>query len=264
MDPPKKFSFGFVKTSKPTNILKSEQEEEKTDVELIDYLEEQSIKVKNPVAEAYTPLVIPLRDDSKDLLDRIKQFRQNKSNGTAIADDDKPDSELTLDELAARQLMREAKQETTPELKKKICAVPLAVGSELNHDDKESTLDDYNNVPVADYGMAMLRGMGWSESIGIGKDNKQVCQLIEPELRPKGMGLGANKLVNRKQELLKSSNGQEEELLLVKGSYAKVIAGSNKGNYCKVIGLDDESGRIIVEMVPAQTILPLNEFLLVP
>ncbi|GJQ87775.1 hypothetical protein Trydic_g18634 [Trypoxylus dichotomus] len=266
MDPQKKISFSFSRSSKPTNILNSKQGEEKKDVELIDCLEEQSIKVKSVVVEEVrAPLVIPLRDDSKDLLDRIRQFRQNKNdNNRNYSDKDKPDSELTLDELAAQQLIKEAKQETKDDLVKEIHTVPLINDNELNQNNKESTLEDYDNVPVGDFGVAMLRGMGWTESTGIGKNNKRVSKPIEPELRPRGMGLGANKIINHKQEVVKLSRGREDELSLVKGSFAKIIAGNNKGNYCEVVGLDDESGRVIVKTVIAQVVLPLNEFLLVP
>lgn len=30
-------------------------------------------------------------------------------------------------------------------------------------------MDDYEAVPIGDFGMAMLRGMGWSEEQGAGK-----------------------------------------------------------------------------------------------
>lgn len=34
----------------------------------------------------------------------------------------------------------------------------------------EPTMDDYENVPIGDYGMAMLRGMGWKEGMVIGRN----------------------------------------------------------------------------------------------
>lgn len=35
--------------------------------------------------------------------------------------------------------------------------------------EEESTLEDYEKIPINDFGMAMLRGMGWKEGSGIGK-----------------------------------------------------------------------------------------------
>ncbi|KAI4460391.1 g patch and kow-containing [Holotrichia oblita] len=265
MNTQKKISFSFSKSSKATSLLATKRKEEKSDVELIECLEGQSIKVKNPIEKADTPLVIPLRDDSKDLLDRIRQSQQIKSN---IEDkreaDNRPDSELTLDELAARQLLREATQKTVVQAETKIHAVPLPTGSQINQANSESTLDDYNNIPINDFGMAMLRGMGWSESSGIGKNNQQAVATVEPELRPKGMGLGANKMINAKKNLVKVNEEQDGDLQLVRGGCAKIIAGSNKGKYCEVMSWDDESGRIIVKTTIEQNILSLNEFLVIP
>lgn len=37
---------------------------------------------------------------------------------------------------------------------------------------EQPTLDDYENIPIEAYGMAMLRGMGWQPGKGIGKNEK--------------------------------------------------------------------------------------------
>lgn len=37
----------------------------------------------------------------------------------------------------------------------------------------QSTEADYENVPVEAYGLAMLKGMGWSKEEGIGRTFKQ-------------------------------------------------------------------------------------------
>lgn len=53
------------------------------------------------------PLIIPLNDNSKNLLDRIKQAKKmNKIEPSAEIVDNRPDSELTIEELAARELLR--------------------------------------------------------------------------------------------------------------------------------------------------------------
>ncbi len=51
---------------------------------------------------------------------------------------------------------------------------------------------NYDAVRIEDFGLAMLRGMGWSEGEPmIGRTNKAVVPARIPELRPKGVGLGA-------------------------------------------------------------------------
>ena len=46
----------------------------------------------------------------------------------------------------------------------------------------------------------MLRGMGWKEKEGIGK-NKQKIEEIRPTVRPKGLGLGAIPAAMKKAEI---------------------------------------------------------------
>lgn len=76
--------------------------------------------------------------------------------------------------LQNRKIILEATKQIVTETETKIYAVPLTTTeSQPNLIDKESTLDDYNNVPINDFGMAMLRGMGWTESSSIGKNTKQ-------------------------------------------------------------------------------------------
>lgn len=36
----------------------------------------------------------------------------------------------------------------------------------------QSTLEDYESIPVNQFGLAMLRGMGWKPDEGIGKNKK--------------------------------------------------------------------------------------------
>lgn len=59
----------------------------------------------------------------------------------------------------------------------------------------------------------------------------RVNQTKEPTLRPKGLGLGANKMANVEKPQ-KTKEGTE--LTLKKGGFAKITAGHHKGSYCEV------------------------------
>ncbi|XP_023018662.2 G-patch domain and KOW motifs-containing protein [Leptinotarsa decemlineata] len=259
MEPGKKISFGFNKSIKKVPIIVSEPTEKK-DVEFIECLEDQSIKIKNAVEVVDEPLVIPMKENKRrDGIRNVNESRDKKES-----EDSRPNSELTLDELAARELINDAKRrrsEGTPE--NKVNVLPLNDDVLSLEGEKESTLDDYENTPVSDFGLAMLRGMGWKEGMGIGRRAVNIKAVDAPEPRPKGLGLGANKLV--KSELSAESNsGREKSLILHQGAFAKIIAGSHKANYCEVQGFDDQDGKVIVRTSLKGEILTLNEFLVVP
>jgi G-patch domain len=38
----------------------------------------------------------------------------------------------------------------------------------------QATADDYDKVPIEQFGMALLRGMGWKDGDGIGKNKRYV------------------------------------------------------------------------------------------
>lgn len=82
-----------------------------------------------------------------------------------------------------------------------------------------------------------------------------------PELRPKGMGLGADKITLQKQQ---QQNGkpqkEEEELRMEKGSFIKIIAGKQSVNaYGQIEGFDEDSGRLIVKMALGGNTISVNE-----
>jgi len=55
-----------------------------------------------------------------------------------------------------------------------------------------ATLDDYNRVPVEQFGLALLRGMGWKEGTAASrKPGKGLVQPYLPEARPALLGIGA-------------------------------------------------------------------------
>ncbi|XP_053376931.1 G-patch domain and KOW motifs-containing protein-like [Mercenaria mercenaria] len=104
----------------------------------------------------------------------------------------------------------------------------------LRPDGPEDT--DYDEVPIEAFGMAMLKGMGWKLGEGIGKNNKAVAP-VEAVLRPKGMGLGADRkqaqnLNNAKQNSEKGNDSGE--LTMKKGAFCLIENGPHKDLYAVV------------------------------
>ncbi|KAI5651409.1 g-patch domain-containing protein [Phthorimaea operculella] len=258
----KKISFGFMKTKK---VEKPVVEEKK---DFIECLEEKAIKVVGGEQEEQNePLVIPMKPNTLITAERLKEIAEkvesgldevlpmpSKENNVQIKEE--PTDNLTLDELAVRELMQEAKKEVKVEQQELTVPIPA---KPVIDGEKESTLQDYESVPIQDFGMAMLRGMGWTAS------KEQLAKYKPPTLRPKGLGLGADKVISDKQKKKTvNKDGKEEELAIVKNSYVKIIAGKHTGYYGKVVSLDEENGRVMVDITMKKETVSLSEFMMQP
>ncbi|KAI8049612.1 DExH-box splicing factor binding site-domain-containing protein [Syncephalis plumigaleata] len=79
-----------------------------------------------------------------------------------------------------------------------------AFKEEYNNCPDPSTLDDYEDVPVEEFGAALLRGMGWKDGQGIGRGHRESDPTVSgSEQRPRLLGLGAKPLPMDLQETTK-------------------------------------------------------------
>ncbi|XP_024869687.1 G-patch domain and KOW motifs-containing protein [Temnothorax curvispinosus] len=284
----KKISFGFAKSIKKPILDKQKLYEEKK-VDYIECLDEKAIKVIGKEEKKEEPLIIPLLESntwhnrivskidasksktSKDVIQNVKVKEESKevSNGVLtsrnkavsssnvqIKTDVSTESKttLTLDEQAAKEIIEDLK--STEKNQDELCDITLSLvkGQDLKGAE-ESTLEDYEKVPPSIFGSAMLRGMGWKPGEGIGKNPKLVTPTV-PELRPIGMGLGADKIALQKHD--GKTWKKEEELRIEKGSFIKIIAGKRSNAYGQIEGFDD-AGRLIVKMALNGNIVSVNE-----
>ena len=63
----------------------------------------------------------------------------------------------------------------------------------------QATLDDYESMPIEDFGAAMLRGMGWEEGKPVGRNNNGMVAAVEFVPRSGRLGLGADPAPNKKE-----------------------------------------------------------------
>lgn len=281
----KKISFGFAKSIKKPALKNPVPQEEKK-VDYIECLDEKSIKVIGEEDKKDEPLIIPLLG-SKTWHDRIinkidadifepkteqinetndnQEEKSKLSNGKALSKiptvktENSENKLVTLEEQAAKEIIEELKSKDESETKENDLTLPLVDDSLRGKE--QSTLDDYERIPVDAFGVAMLRGMGWQPGKGIGKNEKLVSPVV-PELRPKGMGLGADKVTLQKKNT--DSKKQEEELKIEKGTFVKIIAGKQSNNYGQIEGFDDDAGRLIIKLALGGNIISLNEFMVQP
>merc|ERR1712156_1006996 len=178
--------------------------------------------------------------------------------------------DLTAEQLAAKEILEESKtweenhgkehnpnenlvikvqkNQNEPELDEK-----ALFDADVESKPSESTQDEYEKIPVEGFGMAMLRGMNFKPTEGIGGFRKAKIDCIEPVMRPKGLGLGATR-VNKDNETKNGDSDKKEKLLLKRGAFVKITSGKNKGQYGEVDGLDEDNGRVIIRMKKSDSV----------
>ncbi|KAJ8259254.1 hypothetical protein COCON_G00182660 [Conger conger] len=262
-------SFGFSKT---LNKLKtsSHNRDEAGRAEERDYLtgvEGKELKSTKPVEKA-KELVIPL-------INKNRWYRPEGSRkGTGEDGDLRPPQEQdSVESQAVKELIEESlrRQEqwdrgeqadpnlSIPLLMQNQAPDGLEDGDQVKVDlrPESSTAADYDSVPVEAYGMAMLKGMGWKEGEGIGRTFKQDVKPIEHQLRPKGLGLGADRSALKDLEPAgprrppkpgQEKDKDEEALVLGPGGCVLVQSGAHKDLYGKIEGLDPDNARLMVKL----------------
>ncbi|XP_064813308.1 G-patch domain and KOW motifs-containing protein-like isoform X1 [Oncorhynchus masou masou] len=134
---------------------------------------------------------------------------------------------------------------------------------------ESSTEADYDSVPVEVYGLAMLKGMGWKTGEGIGRTFKQDVKPIEHQLRPKGLGLGADRSAIRDLEPSRprrppkpGDERKEETLVLGPGGHVLVESGAHKDLYGKIEGVDPDNARVVVKLAIGSKTVTISQYAL--
>uniref|UniRef100_A0A2M4BP20 Putative juvenile hormone-inducible protein n=1 Tax=Anopheles marajoara TaxID=58244 RepID=A0A2M4BP20_9DIPT len=263
----KKVSFGFSKTAKKTPLqagpAASVSASKNDSKQFIECLEANTIKTVGTAEEPAGPLVIPLREEDKitipDRLAKVQSVKKEKQE--RLSHKQKPEATVektstevasappneTLDQRAVREIEEATKQTNNSANDQTNFVVPLQPEELPLEGSQESTLDDYEAIPIESFGMAMLRGMGFKE------DPKKVEEKggvpdVGPVMRPKGLGLGADR-----SKLSKALNAPlvppaSGEVLVMKiGAQVKVLAGKHQDRYGTVESIDEETSRAMVK-----------------
>jgi len=268
-------SFKFSKTSEKKVLGDSKLRDSSTkdNAEERDFIKDVKDKaiIGSIKPKENKPLVIPMiKANNYDW--RTKGGKSDNKDDEKVTENG--DKEETLAEKAARELLAEAAKqnqdwnERSEDGKPKLDAIPTLIANALpgemaNEDHLDvslraeaSTMDDYDNVPIEQFGMAMLRGMGWKEGDGIGGFKNEVVPIFDPQVRPKGLGLGATRKKDEKQVVVKEG---EEKLVLKKGAYVKIESGVKKGLYGEIEGLDEENARVIIKLTVNKEVTSVSE-----
>lgn len=272
----KKISFGFSKVAKKPIILPTKAPKEETKVELIKCLEGKEIKLVAEKQEV-APLIIQMASNQKtstalaSLMKRRAVLlgeddpepEETAAEPQSIAEVTGNNDSINLEQRAARELLAAAQANGNEILEGEKLVLPALKADELPLDGaKESTIDDYDSIPIQQFGLAMLRGMGWVDPPPVAK--KKGIALVDdaPFMRPKGMGLGADKALKAKTLLVQPD--KNEVLEIKKQAYVRILGGKQKDQYGQIEGFDDHAGRVIVKMAIGGAKEAFNEFLCQP
>ncbi|XP_058058520.1 G-patch domain and KOW motifs-containing protein [Anopheles bellator] len=296
----KKISFAFAKNTKKPSLLagpaSSVSLKKDDSKQMIDCLEEQSIKIIGKTEKEPAPLVIPLREQDKTTIpDRlakvlgIKQEIHKLNNGQqlSVSTDDtngeskneinvkleppeerevnvvhEPPKTETLEQRATREILEDIQQSNVNSEQSSNFVVPLLPEDLPLDGARESSMDDYESVPIAKFGLAMLRGMGWKDPDPKKVDPKAAGPDLGPAMRPKGLGLGADRAMKAKAinaHLIPPAQG--ETLVMKCGAQVKVLAGKHKNAYGTVESIDEETSRVIVKFALGGAKEWLNEYM---
>lgn len=161
-------------------------------------------------------------------------------------------SASSVEAQAVQELLQEARQ--SQEQAEGDPGPPISIPIRLQDRDIASRPQpgpqDYAAVPVQAFGLAMLRGMGWSQGEGIGRTFKRVVKPLEQRLRPRGLGLGAEPAPPGPPRPGQPPRGGEDpnEGGLTVGAMVCIEAGPHRDMYGKVEGLEPETGRAVVRL----------------
>lgn len=204
-----------------------------------------SKKIENEVK-----LVIPqseefLRSKPRKHLEARTKNEQNPPTNLNSADQ--------LKDQAVRELIDGAKTPETDDIQSKILTLAVNPDEAILDGAAEPTDEDFENIKIEDFGKALLRGMGWKDPVG---EAKKAFEEDIINVRARGLGLGADKLIKR-PEPAKTSGGSSE-LVIKRNARVKILAGKHKDSY-GILESFENANRVTVKLAINSTRISINE-----
>ncbi|KAI7838635.1 hypothetical protein COHA_007562 [Chlorella ohadii] len=271
--------------------------------EVLGFGADGGLQMAAPAAPARGPLIIPKQENSYRAGTKFKPSyipdAADKIDGEGISKFETAEHDTAVAQqqvtyglhVRARPAEGEAAAHANGEQRGQQDAQPPAVpadrdAAKLKEDleqlPPEADLDAYAAMPVEQFGMALLRGMGWEEGKAIGRGTKGEVKAKELIRRPQRLGLGAAPAPEQQQKkyikpgetrekkdlvyvdadgVMKSSKPVDEKLVerrkegVHPGKVMRVVDGRHSGLLCEVVALEPQeegrSDRARVRLLPS-------------
>lgn len=107
---------------------------------------------------------------------------------------------------------------------------------------EDLTVDDYDKVPISNFGMNLMKMMGFSQEKGLGKSNsKAPAQVVVLKPRPKNLGLGADPTGSKQEEA-------DFDNIYKAGNRIKIVNGPHKQLTGIILQSSLQSDMLIVQL----------------
>lgn len=263
-----KIGFKFTKSAKPKSAVvqpasrfQSAFEKNENNFDFVTSIDDKQVKGTRVESPAAKELIIPFIAVNKYKIAKTKTENTTTASTTnAVVSES--DTAGDFVSKAKQELIQDAKKFENGEDESDIPAWKLMVinkvPDEYENDNKldvsirpiEPTLDDYESVPVEAFGSALLRGMGWKAGDPIGGINKAITPIFEPQIRARGLGLGADASLQKQLQNAgkNSKNGQNDEPPLKVGCFVCVEVGPYKGRYGTIQFINNDLSRVQIKL----------------
>nr|XP_046251545.1 G-patch domain and KOW motifs-containing protein [Scatophagus argus] len=274
-------SFGFTKTVSKFKPSTGDALIKKDDKDYLTGIDRNELQSSKP-SEKPKELIIPLIQ--KNRWHKADRAGQSEGDGGKVQETAQDDN--SVDSQAVKELIEDSRRQLEqwqngPQSENNLnLRIPLLMQNRVpdGYEDgdcvkvdlrpESSTEADYECVPVEAYGLAMLKGMGWTKTEGIGRTFKQDVKPIEHQLRPKGLGLGADRSAIKDLEPSKhqrppkpgEERAKDEELVMGPGGCVLVESGAHKDLYGKIEGVDPDNARVMVKLAIGGKTVTLSQY----
>jgi len=276
--------FTFSKPASTTSKKRPQEEEEEKKDYVVGFSGDGGLISVEPQKKSGGPKIIPLEQQGH------KRTKESKEDVKKV-EQPVPKREKTLDELAAEEVVNDAINANKP-IDVEGRSVPLTVQNQIegleNITDEEERFkydlasrpdeadeEAYEEMPIDEFGTAMLRGMGWTPGTAIGLSNKGLIEPIEFVKRPGyrlGLGAQPKDIPVKKKKYIKPGESREpppimvaptgpdgkvrhvkgisEKLVpLVKGlrtnDLVGIVSGPHEGLYARVVSAGDDDDIVV-------------------